>query len=345
MNNNEVVPVSEMDYLEEDAPIRGQNFACVSFISPEKVLDDKKVFSFTKFTQNFCKEMNELFQNMKIKYPDDDDAFKAIADRYRYLFNEKHMQEEFKYFEDEKEDEINREFSEKVNFQTNVRGFKLRGCYDTLREAQVRSEVLKRKDKQHNIYITQVGCWCPWDPNPNNIDDQHYAEDQLNTLMKKYRENQQQKDEIFENRKNEMLEAQKAKVAKSKELANKESIDNTDNINESENVVLNSTISDVEKTVEDVAQTVKDVENTVTDIKDGNIVAGAKDVVKDINDVKDVVNDAKKLESDLEDGVKKVITSSGLGEDNTVTENYDTKSADVTKMLDGEDPWLSRKNQ
>ena len=345
MNNNEVVPVSEMDYLEEDAPIRGQNFACVSFISPEKVLDDKKVFSFTKFTQNFCKEMNELFQNMKIKYPDDDDAFKAIADRYRYLFNEKHMQEEFKYFEDEKEDEINREFSEKVNFQTNVRGFKLRGCYDTLREAQVRSEVLKRKDRQHNIYITQVGCWCPWDPNPNNIDDQHYAEDQLNTLMKKYRENQQQKDEIFENRKNEMLEAQKAKVAKSKELASKESVNNTDNINDSENVVLNSTISDVEKTVEDVAQTVKDVENTVTDIKDGNIVAGAKDVVNDINDVKDVVNDAKKLESDLEDGVKKVITSSGLGEDNTVTENYDTKSADVTKVLDGEDPWLSRKNQ
>ena len=104
MSENNVVPVSEMDYLEEDAPIRGQNFACVSFISPEKVLDDKKVFVFTKFTQNFCKEVNELFQNMKIKYPDDDDAFKAIADRYRFLFNEKHMQEEFKYFEDEKEE-------------------------------------------------------------------------------------------------------------------------------------------------------------------------------------------------------------------------------------------------
>jgi hypothetical protein len=345
MSENNVVPVSEMDYLEEDSPIRGQNFACVSFISPEKVLDDKKVFAFTKFIQNFCKEVNELFQNMKIKYPDDDDAFKAIADRYRFLFNEKHMQEEFKYFEDEKEDEINREFGEKVNFQTNVRGFKLRGCYDTLREAQVRSEILKRKDKQHNIYITQVGCWCPWDPNPNDIQDQHYAEDQLNTLMKKYRENQQQKDEVFQNRKNEMLEAQKVKVAKSKELAGKENVDNTDNINESENVVLNSTISDVEKTVEDAANTVKDVENTVTDIKDGNIVAGAKDVVNDVKDVKEVVNDVKKLESDLEDRVKKVITSSGVGEDNTVTENYDTKSADVTKMLDGEDPWLSRKNQ
>ena len=345
MSENNVVPVSEMDYLEEDAPIRGQNFACVSFISPEKVLDDKKVFAFTKFTQNFCKEVNELFQNMKIKYSDDDDAFKAIADRYRFLFNEKHMQEEFKYFEDEKEDEINREFSEKVNFQTNVRGFKLRGCYDTLREAQVRSEILKRKDKQHNIYITQVGCWCPWDPNPNNIDDQHYAEDQLNTLMKKYRENQQQKDEIFENRKNEMLEAQKAKVAKSKELADKENVDNTDNINESENVVLNSTAEDVAKTVEDAANTVKDVAQTVKDVEGGNVVAGATDVVKDVEDVKEIVNDVEKVAGDLHKDVKNLVTSSGVGEDNTVTENYDTKSADVTKMLDGEDPWLSRKNQ
>tara|TARA_B100000900_G_scaffold416264_1_gene450717 strand:+ start:1823 stop:2860 length:1038 start_codon:yes stop_codon:yes gene_type:complete len=345
MSENNVVPVSEMDYLEEDAPIRGQNFACVSFISPEKVLDDKKVFAFTKFTQNFCKEVNELFQNMKIKYPDDDDAFKAIADRYRFLFNEKHMQEEFKYFEDEKEDEINREFSEKVNFQTNVRGFKLRGCYDTLREAQVRSEILKRKDKQHNIYITQVGCWCPWDPNPNNIDDQHYAEDQLNTLMKKYRENQQQKDEIFENRKNEMLEAQKAKVAKSKELADKENVDNTDNINESENVVLNSTAEDVAKTVEDAANTVKDVAQTVKDVEGGNVVAGATDVVKDVEDVKEIVNDVEKVAGDLHKDVKNLVTSSGVGEDNTVSENYNAESADVTKMLDGEDPWLSRKNQ
>ena len=49
-----VVPVSEYDYLEEDPEIRGQKYCCVSFISPEKVLDDKKVFTFTKFTENFC---------------------------------------------------------------------------------------------------------------------------------------------------------------------------------------------------------------------------------------------------------------------------------------------------
>ena len=61
-----------------------------------------------------------------------------------------------------------------------------------------------------------MGCWCPWDPNPNDISDQHYAEDQLNTLMSKYRENQQHKDEVFEDRKNEMLESQRKKVEESK---------------------------------------------------------------------------------------------------------------------------------
>ena len=330
-----------MDYLEEDTPIRGQSYACVSFISPEKVLEDKNVFAFTKFTKNFCKDVNELFQNMKIKYPDEDDVFKSISDKYRFLFNENHMQDEFKYFIDEKEEEINKEFSEKIDFQTNVRGFKLRGCYDSMREAQVRSEVLKRKDKQHNIYITQVGCWCPWDPNPNDIQDQHYAEDQLNTLMKKYRENQDQKDEVFENRKNDMLESQQKKVDKSNELSRKTNVDNIDDIDETENVVLNSTPDDIVKTLEDVVETVKDVAQTVTDVEGGNVPAVARDVVKDAGDV---VKDVGDLVKDAGD-VKELLTSSGLGEDNTVVENYNEQSSDVTKMLDGEDPWLSRKKK
>jgi hypothetical protein len=242
---------------------------------------------------------------------------------------------------DEKEEKLNKEFSSLVDFQTNVRGFKLRGCYDTLREAQIRSEVLKRKDKQHNIYITQVGCWCPWDPNPNDIQDQHYAEDQLNTLMKKYRENQDQKDEVFENRKNDMLESQQKKVDKSNELSRKTNVDNIDDIDETENVVLNSTPDDIVKTLEDVVETVKDVAQTVTDVEGGNVPAVARDVVKDAGDV---VKDVGDLVKDAGD-VKELLTSSGLGEDNTVVENYNEQSSDVTKMLDGEDPWLSRKKK
>ena len=243
------VSVAECDYLEEDAEIRGQKFTCLSFISPEKILDNKNTFTFTKFTEQFSSDVNELFSNMKEKYPDDADTFQTVADRYRFLFNKTHMQEEYKYFMDEKSEQLDKEFSETVDYQTNVRGIKVRGSYDSMREAQIRSEVLKRKDKKHNIFIAQVGCWCPWDPCADQIDDQHYGEDQLNTLMQKYKENQAQKDEVFDERKEEMLTAQKEKNNRVKEQnlletppPDKQTLE--EQVNNSENEVIDTTVGE-----------------------------------------------------------------------------------------------------
>lgn len=329
MSNN-LTSVADCDYLEEDPPIRGQNYACVSFLSPEKILDDKNTFIFTKFTENFCKDMNEMFHNMKEKYPEDADGFQAIADRYRFLFNKRHMQEEYKYFLDEKEEEYTKEFNESVDFQTNVRGFKLRGVYDSMKEAQIRSEVLKRKDKNHNIYITQVGCWCPWDPNPDEIQDQHYGEDALNTLMKKYRENQSHKDEVFDERKDKMIEAQKERhklVDEQNKLEEEKKL--LENPEDSENIVLNAEESNVEKVVEDVKETMENAEELVKDVKE--TVDKTKEVVEDV-------------EETVED-VKKVITNSGIGEDNTVVENYnETSNTDINnKVFENSDPWMKSK--
>ena len=283
-DSKNVVPVSEMDYLEEDEQIRGQSFVCLSFLSPEKVLDKKEVFTFSKFTENFCNEVTELFENLKLKYPDDEDGFQTIMDRYRFLFNKKHMQEEYRYFLDEKTDELNNEFNQEVDFQTNVRGLKVRGSYDTLREAQVRSEVLKRKDNKHNIYIAQVGCWCPWDPSPNDIQDQHYGEDQLNTLMKKYRENQSYKDMVFDERKNELMEKQK----------NKAELDALKNL-----------------TLEDNQQ------NLILDSNDGL----------------------------TEEEKANLVTSSGLGEDETVTENVNADTTVDNKVFESDDPWMKKQQE
>jgi hypothetical protein len=313
-SNSNVVPVSEMDYLEEDDSIRGQEYVCLSFVSPEKILDNKDVFVFSKFTENFCKDVNELFGNLKDKYPEDEDGFKSIADRYRFLFNKAHMQEEYKYFLDEKAEVLDKEFSETVDFQTNVRGIKVRGSYSSMREAQVRSEVLKRKDKNHNIYIAQVGCWCPWDPNPNDIQDQHYAEDKLNTMMQKYRENQVHKDEVFDDRKEEMLKAQKMSLDRIQTEKN-----NIDDIDETENIVLNNTIDDIVKTVEDAETLVEDAETLVEDVE--------------------------KLVVDAETKIDSVISSSGLGDNYEVTDNYNEKSATTEKVFQNEDPWLNRKKE
>ena len=35
-----------VDLLGEDKPISGQKFCCLSFLSPEKILKDKKIFLF-----------------------------------------------------------------------------------------------------------------------------------------------------------------------------------------------------------------------------------------------------------------------------------------------------------
>ena len=42
-----------VDLLDEDKPISGQKFACISFVSPENILEDKNRFFFQEFLKYF----------------------------------------------------------------------------------------------------------------------------------------------------------------------------------------------------------------------------------------------------------------------------------------------------
>ena len=83
------------------------------------------------------------------------------------------------------EKELNDKFDEENDFQTSTRGVKIRGSYDTLKEAQIRAKILQRRDKNFNVFVGQVGYWLPWDPSTEDIKDQEYQEDQLNFMNKK----------------------------------------------------------------------------------------------------------------------------------------------------------------
>ena len=61
------VSTKEVDYLDEDKPIRGQNFVLVSFISPEDVIVNKEAYIFTKFTEKFSGDMKNLLESIKEK--------------------------------------------------------------------------------------------------------------------------------------------------------------------------------------------------------------------------------------------------------------------------------------
>jgi 5'(3')-deoxyribonucleotidase len=196
-----LIPVSQTDYLEEDKPIRGQNYVCLSFVSPEDILVDKEVYFFNKFISSFSNDVKNLINTLRDKYPDDTSMFNLIEENHGHFFKTEDLQEQFKFYKGTNCDSLETEFHKEQNYRPTIRGIKVRGVFDTLKEAQVRSEVLKKMGDKFDIYVAQVGCWCPWSPNPGDLEDQQYAETSLNTLMMKYKENIEAKDTEFDKRK------------------------------------------------------------------------------------------------------------------------------------------------
>ena len=52
----EAEPPKLVDLLEEDKPLSGQKFVCISFVSPESILKEKSLYFFEKFLKNWSFE-------------------------------------------------------------------------------------------------------------------------------------------------------------------------------------------------------------------------------------------------------------------------------------------------
>jgi hypothetical protein len=214
----EIIPCKQEDHLDSDPPLRGQTYVCLSFISPEAVIKRKESFFYEMFLKGFSQDMNDFFANLNQKYPEESDILKAIKDRYSYIFDPSLIDEEYNFFLRMNSDDLEKSFLEQNKFQTSIRGLKVRGVFDTRREAEIRAQVLKKIDDKFNVYVADVGCWLPWDPNPDSVDDQEYMESHLNTLMRKYKENQMKKDIFFQDRlKDDALSKMKEEMDKGKE--------------------------------------------------------------------------------------------------------------------------------
>lgn len=116
-------------------------------------------------------------------------------------FREGTVREDYETFLFKNRKRLDDEFFAKNDFRTTVQGVKVRGVYDTYNEAVHRCKTLQKIDPSFNVYVGQVGFWLPWDPEPSEIADQEYADEQLNTLMKKYKENEQKRDELYQEHK------------------------------------------------------------------------------------------------------------------------------------------------
>jgi hypothetical protein len=221
------------DFLTEDPEIPSQRWTLLSFLSPEKVLDRKDTFFFNSFVKQYefalrtqslekflietVKGINSQLETEAVELENKDLSGAALICRNSQIrvdaimnsfqeFVKKNTREltttkltdEYDDYMFKNKVKLEDDFYAQNNFQTTVRGLKIRGTYSDKGEAEARAKKLQRSDPIHNIYIAEVGKWLPWDPSPHEVKDQEYAEDQLNTLMKKYKENEEARQEFHE---------------------------------------------------------------------------------------------------------------------------------------------------
>merc|ERR1712070_586 len=181
------------DHLTVDKPIPGQNYVCMSFVSPEKLVKNKQVF----FVQNFLKDLVtklNLSSNLNLEYQN------VLNDYENFMFNNKTS--------------LEKEYHEQNNYQPTIRGIKIRGVYDTSKEAEIRSKVLQKIDKSFNVYVGPIGYWLPWDPDQADEKDldQQYQLNELNSLVSEYKNNEVKTNEYYANQTQERSQRAKDQI-------------------------------------------------------------------------------------------------------------------------------------
>ena len=277
-----------VDLLEEDKPISGQKFVCISFVSPEKILKQKESFFFQEFLKrwDFNKSMEKFVQFLNFisyKYSltfEDltNDFNEFVTDEKKNLIDDS-FENDYRTFVDKCEEELENAFNKKHKFQTSTRGLKIRGSYSTQEEAELRCKLLREVDPNHDILVGPVGVWMPWDPEAYKTGKVEYLEEELNQLMAEKNKNESFAKASFEQRiketKQKAMEENKAKAEKS---GNKltQTIDDNGNLVGIKN--LNTQEKDLGEnvTLNDIQTTLFEGENIVMD---KNTDHGAKSLV------------------------------------------------------------------
>jgi len=241
-----------VDLLEEDKPISGQKFACLSFVSPENILVQKnhflfqeflKHYDFTKSVQKFSQFLNFLSYKYSINFDDVMKDFQEYTKSEKDTFTTNYIRDEYKNFLDANEERLEDEYNSANAFQTSTRGLKIRGVYSTQEEAELRCKLLREVDPNHDIYVGPVGNWIPWEPEAYKTGRVEYLEDELNQLMNEKNKNEAAAKTEFEKR---VLEAKREAIKENKKIAKETGNKLTQNINKDGQLVgVNNTIEAV----------------------------------------------------------------------------------------------------
>ena len=242
LENGEVNP-KYIDLCDEDPSIAGQKFACLSFVSPEKILKKREIFMFDQFLKqwDFKKSMDKFFDFIHfISYKYNLNVESLINDYTEFVkeegikLKENSAEDDFKNFMDKNEESLSEKFQKENQFQTSVRGLKVRGVYGSQEEAELRCKKLRDLDPNHDIFVGPVGIWIPWDPDAYKTGRVEFMEEELNQLHKEKMQNEAKAKEDFEKR---IKETKKKAIEENIKLAQKSGNKLTQTIDEDGNLV------------------------------------------------------------------------------------------------------------
>lgn len=251
-----------VDLCDEDPPIAGQKFVCMSFISPEKVLKKREVFLFNQFIKQweFSKSMERYFDfihfiafkyNLKVEGLTND--FNDFVKEENDKLKKSGIEDDYKNFMDKQEEKLNEQFSRENSFQTSVRGLKVRGVFPTQEEAEIKSKKLREQDPNHDIFVGPVGIWIPWDPDAYKTGRVEFLEEELNALHKEKMKNEEMAKKEFEDR---VRETKKKAIMENIEKAKKSGNVLTQTIDEEGNLHgVKETVNFEEREVETEKET------------------------------------------------------------------------------------------
>jgi len=265
-----------VDLLEEDKPIAGQKFVCVSFVSPEKIVKQKEIFFFEEFLkqwelsksmEKFVQFLNFVSFKFKLSFDDIMKDFEGFTKDQKEELCNSSLADDYQTFLDKNDQDLENSFNTKFNFQTSTRGIKIRGVYPTLEEAELRSKMLREIDPSHDVFVGPVGLWMPWHPEAYKTGRVEYLEEELNHLMHEKTQNETFAKSAFEQR---VKESKKAAIEENIKHAEKTGTTLTQTIDAEGNLIgvnnLNTQESELNTeqiSVADIRQELFDGENIV----------------------------------------------------------------------------------
>jgi hypothetical protein len=232
-----------VDLCDEDTPIAGQKFACLSFVSPEKILKKRESYLFDQFVKqwDFTKSMGKYFDFLNyvaykynLKIEDLSTDFNEFIKEEGNKLKENGAEDDYKNFIDKHEDELNEQFNREHAFQTSVRGLKVRGVFPTEEEAEIRCKKLRDLDPNHDIYVGPVGMWIPWDPDAYKTGRVEFMNEELNQLHKEKLKNEEKAKQEFNAR---VQETKKRAIQENIEKATKSGNVLTQTLDEEGNLI------------------------------------------------------------------------------------------------------------